>query len=162
MSYIAEDITENPANWDHYEIVLEYLACTLRRLPGDKFAILNSPSVCSITDLEIMNSIRTSPNRVNRRKAQGVGTESVMSRTEIIWALEDLVACGSVIDLGDGMYKEAGMTVDEAKYNDYCIACNRRIDSPGDSLKVRQLAGHRRIHKGCRDVHLENQRDWSL
>jgi hypothetical protein len=161
MSYVAEEIIDNPSDWDHYETVLEYLSMTLRKLPGDKFAILNSPSVCSITDLEMMNSIRTSPNRVNRRAAQGVGTESPLSREEIIAALHGLVECGSVIDLGDGMYKEAGMTVDAAKYNDYCIVCNRRIDAPGDSMKVRQLSGHRRIHKGCRDAHLESQQDWS-
>ena len=162
MSYVEQEIVDNPAEWDHYETVLEYLSMTLRRLPEGRFAILNSPGISSVTDLQIMNSIRTSENRVNRRAAQGVGTESPMTREEILSTVRDLVEFGSAIDLGDGMFKQAGMTIDAAKFNEYCIVCNRRIDSPGDSIKVRQLSGHRRIHKGCRDKHLENQKDWSL
>jgi len=156
---LAED---NPAEWDVYETVLEYLSMTLHETKSGKPVLLNRPSPKSLDDLVQINLLRTRPSRVTRVIAQGGSVEPAFTREEFDAAVMRLWEC-STVKIGpcdsDGVirFSMSGMSPEEAGYNEHCLHCGRRIEKPSEASKLRLQGVTVWTHKECKDDYLLEQ-----
>lgn len=156
---LAED---NPAEWDVYEAVLEYLCMTIHETKSGKPVLLNRPSPKSLDDLVQINWLRTRPSRATRVVAQGGSVEPAYTRDEFDAAVMRLWECATVkmdsIDSnGVARFMMAGMTAEEAGYDEYCLHCGRRIEKPSEASKMRVQGVTVWVHKGCKEEYMREQ-----